>query len=63
MGVPRVLEAEWPKRGSLLPLQGVLQIFLARSVSRHARWAYVIALLFGLGGALPRLLNLVTPHR
>ena len=37
---------------------GALQIFLAKSVRRHARWAYVIAFLFGLGGALPRLLNL-----
>lgn len=39
---------------------GALQVFIARSVRRGARWAYAIAALVGLGGSLPRLLNLVT---
>jgi hypothetical protein len=38
---------------------GSLQIYVARSVQRFARWAYAIALVFALAGSLPRLLGLV----
>lgn len=39
-------------------LLGVLQVFVARSVQRHARWAYVVTLLIGLFIAGGRLLDL-----
>jgi hypothetical protein len=35
---------------------GALQIFLARSVRRHARWAYVVTLVLALVACAPRLL-------
>lgn len=40
---------------------GALQLFVARSVQRFARWAYAGALFLGLASSLPRLLGLVRP--
>lgn len=38
---------------------GALQIFLAQSVRRHARWAYAITIIIGLAVSLTRLLDLI----
>jgi hypothetical protein len=40
---------------------GALQLVVARSVQRFARWAYAVALLLCLAASLPRLLGLVHP--
>ena len=40
---------------------GSLQIFLANSVRRHARWAYVVTLLLSLAATAPRLLGADVP--
>ena len=42
--------------GFIAIVLGSLQIFLARSVRRHARWAYVVALVVALLACAPRLL-------
>jgi len=47
--------------GVVLIFVGVLQIFLANSVRRHARWAYAAVLAIGLLGSVPRLLGISVP--
>lgn len=60
---PPIMGINWQlfvvSAGMIVIILGALQIFFANSVRRHARWAYVVALMFGLLGSLPRLLNLV----
>jgi hypothetical protein len=44
-------------------LIGALQVFLANSVRRHARWAYALTIVIGLGVAASRLINVdATPE-
>jgi hypothetical protein len=38
---------------------GALQIFVAHSVRRHARWAYAVTAIVGLAVSLTRLLDLI----
>jgi hypothetical protein len=40
---------------------GALQLVVARSVQRFARWAYAVAFILCLAASLPRLLGLVHP--
>jgi hypothetical protein len=47
--------------GLLAILNGSLTIFLAKSVLRHARWAYVVMLLLSLAAIAPRILGAVMP--
>ena len=47
--------------GMFVVLMGVLQIFLARSVRRHARWAYVVVLLLSVGWFISSILGLYLP--
>ena len=44
--------------GAILVLLGWLVVFLARSVRRHARWAYAIVAFFYLVGSVPWFLGL-----
>jgi hypothetical protein len=47
--------------GFVAVVYGALQLFVARSVQRFARWAYAVAVLLCLAASLPRLLGLIHP--
>lgn len=48
----------WVAAGLSFVVVGALEIFVANSVRRHARWAYMLAFVLGLIGSVPRLANL-----
>jgi hypothetical protein len=47
--------------GLVLILLGFLQVFLANSVRRHARWAYVVTLVLAVSGSVPRMIGISVP--